>query len=191
MPLPELKQVIIATSEAYLKTASSILARAVPPRPIECECVKGGEERQQSIYNTLHKIGNVELVAVHDAVRPFVALDVIKRCMKAASETGAAVPGVKAKDTIKKVNEDLLIISTPHRKKLWQTQTPQIFRKEILLRAHQGAFEDGFLGTDDSSLVERLGIQVKMVEGDRDNFKITYPVDLKLAELLLGKERAK
>jgi len=100
-------------------------------------------------------------------------------------ETGASVLGVPAKDTIKQIDKDRIILKTPSRSFLWQAQTPQVFKKEIMQEAYQRAFEENFIGTDDASLVERLGYPVKMVEGDRSNFKITYPLDLKLAKLLL------
>jgi 2-C-methyl-D-erythritol 4-phosphate cytidylyltransferase len=125
------------------------------------------------------------LVIVHDAVRPFVKLAHVKNCCEAAVKVGAAVLGVPAKDTIKRLDNDDLIVDTPSRKYLWQAQTPQVFKKEVLQEAYQKALEDNFIGTDDASLVERLGYPVKMVEGDRSNFKITYPLDLKLAKLLL------
>jgi len=185
LPLRELQQVIVATSQAYLEKAASLIAAAVPDR-IEAECVEGGAERQHSIYNALRKVGEVDLVAVHDAVRPFIATETIRACMRAAAESDGAVVGVRAKDTVKKVDGDRFITNTPDRSHLWQTQTPQIFRKDILTEAYESARQDRFVGTDDSSLVERLGYRVKMIEGGRDNFKITYPIDLKLARLLLG-----
>ncbi len=182
--IKELREVVIATSEEYLDTARSICQRVVHGE-ISNTCVAGGAERQNSIFNALQKIGTVDLVAVHDAVRPFVDKKNILHCMQVAEEDGGAVMGVPAKDTIKKVDRNRVITETPDRKFLWQTQTPQIFRKEILVAAHKKAEEENFLGTDDSSLVEHLGHKVKMVRGDYTNFKITYPIDLKLAEMLL------
>lgn len=183
LPLEDLRQVIVATSAEYRDKALSVLDRCIP-ESIESESVEGGEERQHSIYNALRRVDDADLVAVHDAVRPFINADVIRQCIGAAAEAGGAVVGVRAKDTVKKVDENLFITGTPERKTLWQTQTPQIFRREILVEAYDRAFEDGFIGTDDSSLVERLGYRVRMIEGGRDNFKITYPIDLKLARLL-------
>ncbi len=147
--------------------------------------IEGGAERQHSIFNTLDYVDHNNLVIVHDAVRPFVKTEHIKSCCEAALETGASVLGVPAKDTIKQIDDGRVITDTPSRKYLWQAQTPQVFKKEILQEAYQKAFEDNFIGTDDASLVERLNYPVKMVEGDRSNFKITYPLDLKLAKLLL------
>lgn len=188
LPLDGLRQVIIATSEEYLETAERILDSMLPQN-IMRKCLIGGSERQDSIFNALSEVSDVELVIVHDAVRPFVCLEHIKNCCKTANEFGGAVLGIPAKDTIKKVDERQTILETPSRKFLWQTQTPQVFRKELILEAYQKAREDDFTGTDDASLVERLGTPVKMVKGDQSNFKITYPLDLELAELLIKKEQ--
>ena len=95
-----------------------------------------------------------------------------------------AIVGV-TKDTIKKVGENQTIIDTPNRTSLWQAQTPQIFRRELLTKAYNSAIEKDFFGTDDASLVERIGGDIKIVEGDRKNLKITYPIDLKIAEMIL------
>lgn len=186
-PLEGLQQIIVATSKAFLDDTLQILSNI--PGDIKKEGVLGGKERQHSIRNALGFIGDLDLVIVHDAVRPFVKLDHIETCCKAASEIGGAVLGVPAKDTIKRIDDEQIIRETPSRKYLWQTQTPQVFRKELIVEAYSKAIEDDFIGTDDSSLVERLGQKVKMVEGDRSNFKITYPLDLKMAKLLIQKEQ--
>ncbi|MDR8394100.1 2-C-methyl-D-erythritol 4-phosphate cytidylyltransferase [Aliifodinibius sp. S!AR15-10] len=184
-PVKGLRQVVIATSAEYLERARSICRAALPP-DMDFGCLVGGEQRQDSIFNALQQVKEADLVAVHDAVRPFVETVVIDQCIEVAEDVGGAVVGVPAKDTIKKVDDDQVITDTPERKYLWQTQTPQIFKKEILNEAYAKAEQEHFQGTDDSSLVERLGYTVKMVKGNHSNFKITYPVDLKLAKLLLG-----
>lgn len=182
--LDMLSQVIVATSQHYISKAESTLEEVVPDN-LSFKVTEGGAERQYSIFNTLRYVEGDNLVIVHDAVRPFVKLAHVKNCCEAAVKVGAAVLGVPAKDTIKRLDNDDLIVDTPSRKYLWQAQTPQVFKKEVLQEAYQKALEDNFIGTDDASLVERLGYPVKMVEGDRSNFKITYPLDLKLAKLLL------
>lgn len=187
LPLEGLRQVLVATSEHYLETAESILHNLLPEE-ILGQCLVGGRERQHSIYNALGELSEVDLVMVHDAVRPFVSVEQIAACCRAASEVGGAVLGVPAKDTIKRVDDQQIIRETPSRDYLWQTQTPQVFRKQLILRAYEKARDDRFTGTDDSSLVERLGAKVKMVEGDRSNFKITYPLDLKLAKLIINNQ---
>jgi 2-C-methyl-D-erythritol 4-phosphate cytidylyltransferase len=96
---------------------------------------------------------------------------------------------VPAKDTIKKVDHSKCIQDTPDRSNLWQAQTPQIFKKNLIINAYNSAINDNFIGTDDASLVERVGGKVKIVEGNRSNLKITYPVDLKIAEMILKQEK--
>jgi len=184
MPLDGLQQILVATSEEFLDRTRIILDE-ITPQNINAVCLIGGDERQHSIHNALKKVGNVELVMVHDAVRPFVRLEHIQKCCESAVKDGGAVLGVPVKDTIKRVDDRRVIQETPSRKNLWQTQTPQIFRKDLLVEAYEKAYQHNFLGTDDASLVERLGVNIRMVEGDRSNFKITYPLDLKLAQLLI------
>lgn len=180
----KIEQVIVSTSEAYVKRTGEILDRVFPNE--NTRVVIGGTERQDSIRNALQFIDDrVDLIGIHDAVRPFVRAEEIKKCLQVARQAGGAVMGVPAKDTIKKVDADLHIVETPNRKNLWQAQTPQFFQKPLLLNAYQYAEKNGFVGTDDASLVEKIGASVVMVEGRRENFKITYPIDLQLAELLL------
>ena len=188
LPLDGLQQVLVATSESFLIKADNILEEVLPPQ-IKGRCLEGGKTRQESIFNALQEVSGADLVIVHDAVRPFVKLNHIQNCCNTAVQCGGAVLGVPAKDTIKRIDDRQEIKETPSRKYLWQTQTPQVFQKELLVRAYEQAAEDDFVGTDDASLVERLGETVKMVKGDRSNFKITYPVDLELAELLIKKDR--
>lgn len=178
-------QIIIATSKDREEEVESILGQF--SNDVEnLLVVGGGKERQNSISNALAAVlDNIKLVAVHDAVRPFISSELIKMCSDSAREYGGAIVAVRAKDTIKKVDGDLVIESTPDRSELWQAQTPQIFQKELLILAYETALKNNFIGTDDASLVERVGGTVKVVEGDRRNLKITYPIDLKVAELIL------
>ena len=183
-----LKQLVIATSKDRLDETRALL-KPLAGAGVQLDCIEGGRERQFSIYNALKKLGDVGLVAVHDAVRPFVGEAQIIECCEAALETGGAILGIPVQDTIKRVDEQSMIRETPDRKFLWQSQTPQIFRKEILLDAYEFAIKDEFVGTDDASLVERRNKPVKVVHGSRQNFKITYPFDLKLADLLLKEQQ--
>ena len=187
LEVADLLQVIVATSEQSIPDVKEIFSNiSQAAGSVELLVVEGAEERQLSIANTLSLISDqAELVAIHDAVRPFVKAAHIRHCCEAAKNSGGAVLGVPAKDTIKRVNADSIIIETPNRKDLWQAQTPQVFRKELLLSAYEEAARDKFIGTDDASLVERIGGKVQMVEGERENLKITYPVDLEIAELIL------
>lgn len=149
--------------------------------------VAGGAERQDSVGNALAALdGPCDVVVVHDAVRPFVSVRMIDKVIEEALITGAASIGVAAKDTIKKTDDELLVKTTVPRSNLWITQTPQAFRYDLLVGAHARAKEEGFYGTDDASLVERLGLPVRMVAGSYENIKITTPEDLKIAEALIG-----
>jgi 2-C-methyl-D-erythritol 4-phosphate cytidylyltransferase len=148
--------------------------------------VPGGRERQDSIYNALKTIKTDGIILVHDAARPFILKEHIHRLIETAQETGAAIIGVPAKDTMKKVH-DHEVVETVERSSLWAVQTPQAFRISILLEAYEKAERDHFIGTDDSSLVERIPYQVAMVEGDYDNIKLTTPEDLYFAEAIIKK----
>ena len=149
--------------------------------------VDGGETRQRSVYNGIRALSaDVDFVIVHDGVRPFVTDEVIFACLAAADECGAAVAAVPVKDTIKIANTDRFIVETPAREQLWAVQTPQVFRKSLLEEAHQAAQARQLTATDDASLVEQLGFPIKLVEGSYANVKITTPVDLQIAEVLLS-----
>lgn len=145
--------------------------------------VAGGAERQHSVHRGLLKL-NTDWVMVHDGVRPFVQPEEIEACYQQASKSGAAVLAVPVKDTIKQVDGSGTVMSTPDRRSLWAIQTPQTFRLSDLLTAYEAAEREGFLGTDDSSLAERAGMAVAVVEGSYRNIKITTPEDLDYAEFL-------
>lgn len=141
--------------------------------------VAGGRERQDSVMCGLACLDkDAEWVVVHDGARPLISSETITKALHTAFSFGAAVVGVPAKDTIKVVAKDLTIIDTPDRRNLWQIQTPQIFQRQLLERAYNQAAEEGWIGTDDASFVERLGEKIKLVEGEYSNIKITTPDDL-------------
>ena len=149
----------------------------------------GGSERQYSIANGLKLVPpDADTILVHDAARPLVTKKTIEAVIDAAEEFGGAIAAVPAKDTIKIVGADGFVRHTPPRKELVAVQTPQGFKRDILLRAYEKAAEENFLGTDDSSLVERLGIRIKIVAGEYSNLKITTPEDIFVAETFLRSE---
>jgi 2-C-methyl-D-erythritol 4-phosphate cytidylyltransferase len=149
--------------------------------------IPGGKERQDSVRAGVEALDpDAEIVIIHDAVRPFIAIDLISQCIRAAREEGAVTVGVPAKDTVKEVGPDGRVMKTCDRNWMWLTQTPQAFRRDIIESAHRAALRDGFRGTDDTSLVERMGIAVRMIRGDYGNIKITTPEDLLIAEALLA-----
>jgi 2-C-methyl-D-erythritol 4-phosphate cytidylyltransferase len=179
-------QIIIPAPKKYISTCEGICS-GLEAGVINFEVVEGGSERQYSIWNGLKVLKpEVELVAVHDAARPFVKEEFVSSCFVTADKVGGAVLGIPVKDTIKEVKRDLEIRSTPERSSLWQAQTPQVFKRDLIVEAYESALKEGFLGTDDASLVERIDGRVKMVMGDSENLKITYPVDLKMAEFIAG-----
>ncbi|WP_341963031.1 2-C-methyl-D-erythritol 4-phosphate cytidylyltransferase [Planococcus maritimus] len=145
----------------------------------------GGAERQDSVRAGLELAGQSEIVLVHDAARPFISPVVISELVERASESGAAIAGVPVKDTIKKVRE-AVITETVDRAALWMIQTPQAFRYELLLEAAHLAQADGFLGTDEAMLVERMGHPVQIVESTYDNVKMTTPDDLIYGKAILA-----
>lgn len=149
----------------------------------------GGSERQYSIANALKILPPAtETVLVHDAARPLVSLETIEKVIDAAEKFGGAIAAVPAKNTIKIIDAAGFVQSTPPRKDLVEVQTPQGFQKEILLQAYAQAAADNFLGTDDASLVERIGGKIKIVSGSYQNIKITTPEDIQIAESFLRSE---
>lgn len=150
--------------------------------------VTGGRERQDSVNNCLLSIQEkVEIVVVHDAVRPFVTAELIRKVIETSIISGSAVAGVKVKDTIKEIQKGNIIWSTLPRENIWLAQTPQAFQFNILKEAYRMAYEEKFYGTDDASLVERMGKEVVMVESSYDNIKITTHDDMFMADALMKK----
>ncbi|NLY66477.1 MAG: 2-C-methyl-D-erythritol 4-phosphate cytidylyltransferase [Tissierellia bacterium] len=147
--------------------------------------VRGGKERQDSVYNGILALDErTGIVISHDGARPFVEVKNIIDVIEGAYKYGACIIGVPVKDTIKVV-ENNNINKTPERSLLWQAQTPQCFKKEVLMEGYRKAIEDNFVGTDDSMLVERLGMDVKIIMGSYENIKITTPEDIIIAESIL------
>ena len=147
--------------------------------------VIGGSERQYSIYNALCEIEEESIIAVQDGVRPNIKDDYITepyRLLVEHEELDGIVVGTSLKDTVKIIDKDGFIIDTPKRSMLFAAHTPQIFKSRVLKKAYEKAMEDNFLGTDDSSLVERIGGKIKIFEGLSDNIKITTKEDLKFFE---------
>ncbi len=147
----------------------------------------GGKRlRQESVFNGLKAVPpGTEIVAIHDGVRPFVSSAAISQCIEGARKHGACMLGVPAFDTLKQADDQGRIVKTIDRTNMWLAQTPQAFSFPFIKDAHKQALADGFEGTDDAALVERLGQTVHIIEGSRNNIKITTPEDLKLAEALI------
>lgn len=147
--------------------------------------VAGGAERQDSVKNGILAAGAAfDIIAVHDGARPLVTPDIIDRTVAAAAESGAAIAAVAVKDTVKESSGGFVRRTVP-RADLLSVQTPQVFQRPIIEKAFKTAYEEGFLGTDESSLVERAGMPVRVVEGSYENIKITTPEDMAYAECIL------
>jgi 2-C-methyl-D-erythritol 4-phosphate cytidylyltransferase len=186
-------EVVVAVRGEDREWVSEMLTQQFPEGRVRV--VEGGDTRQQSVENALLSLGPEHgLVAVHDAVRPFIDLETMHKVFDEAAETGAAIVGVPAVDTVKQVSRGtthVKIRATLPREKLVMAQTPQVFRYDLLKRAFEEARVDGFVGTDESSMVERLDVEVSVVPGSDRNIKITKPTDMDLAHLFLREESAR
>ena len=177
--------VLSAAPSFFPYIQENILRRYPTRKPVLLTA--GGAIRQESVYLALTQVcGDGDLIAIHDGVRPLITPRVIDETLEAAAHYGAAAAGVPMKDTVKWTDMEGFIESTPDRSRLWQIQTPQSFRIDLILEAHKAARVQGVTATDDSVLAERLGIQVKLVYGGYYNIKITTPEDLAIAEYLIN-----
>jgi len=149
----------------------------------------GGARRQDSVAYGLPYLQDCTWIVIHDGSRPCLTDNLIEKGLICARKTGAAIAAVPVTDTIKSVDENCIIQETPNRKNLWSAQTPQIFRRDIITTAHDRAIINNVEATDDASLVEKSGCQVKTYPGSYDNIKITTAHDLALAEIILNKRR--
>lgn len=180
-------QVILALRPEDRPKVDELIAAEGYDKPVTT--VDGGDSRQASVENGLAAVApGTDVVAVHDAVRPFIDPDTIEEVIRTAADTGAAIVGIIPVDTVKQVHLHK-ITGTLNRDRLVLAQTPQVFRTEILQRAYAQAKLDGFTGTDESSLVERIEVEVTVVAGSDRNIKITRPSDLELAQLFLREEK--
>lgn len=184
---PEVGEVVVALRAEDMAWAGEQIAAENYAKPVRV--VQGGETRQQSVENALASLApDVDIVAVHDAVRPFIGLQTIGEVIAKAAETGAAIVAIGPVDTVKQVYRKA-ITGTLNRAQIVLAQTPQVFRAAVLREAFASAREEGFIGTDEASLVERLeNIEVSVVAGSDRNIKLTRPSDLELARLFLREE---
>ena len=181
-------EIVVALRGEDIGWVTELLKEENFPKPVRL--VEGGDSRQQSVQNALTTLStDTELVAVHDAVRPFIEHDVLAKVFEEAAATGAAIVGIVPVDTVKQVHRNKVRATIP-RERLILTQTPQVFAYDLLRKAFDKAREDGFTGTDESSLVERLEqVEVSVVAGSDRNIKITKPSDMDLARHYLVEEK--
>lgn len=180
----EIKDVILVVPEEDIDFCKSLCRKYNLKKIVMI--VAGGKTRGESVYNGLQAVPEYsQLVVVHDGARPFLSKDVLHNAILAGQEYGAAVVAVPVKDTIKEVSQERFVQKTLNRQLLWAVQTPQVFKKKILLKCYEKAFVDNISGTDDASIVEYYNHPVKIILGRYDNIKITTKEDLALAQFIL------
>jgi 2-C-methyl-D-erythritol 4-phosphate cytidylyltransferase len=189
---PAIDSVILAAPSGDVTYCESEIVDRYHLTKVE-KVVAGGERRQDSVRLGIEASrGDYGLVLIHDGVRPLISANLIARVVKAAQEHRAVITGLPAKETVKEIDENALVVKTYDRQKLWLVQTPQAFRYEDILMAHRRAVEEGWEEvTDDARLVEKVGIPVRVVEGSEDNIKVTTPQDLELVKFLLKRQEEK
>ena len=177
-------EIVVATREELLLEVADICAHAGIRKPVKV--VKGGQTRTESVLAAAMECDpKTELIAVHDGARPLVLPEMIDEMVRLGAKTYAAAPAVSLNDTVKVADENGLVKSTPDRSSLYAVQTPQVFQADILKAALQAVRNSGEAVTDDCAAVERLGKEVYLTDGDRENIKITTPMDLTVAEAIL------
>ena len=180
-----ISEIVVVTREDLILPITRLCAQMDKVKAV----VAGGSSRQESVHLGLNALsGKCKLAAIHDGARPLISWQVIDRVVRAANTYGAAAPAIPVKDTIKVVQGGV-VKETPDRASLQAVQTPQVFDFDILRGALKKAKQDGAQVTDDCSAVERIGLTVKIVEGEERNLKVTTPLDLKIAQLLLEEEQ--
>lgn len=186
---PLVGEIVVALRREDIDWVQELLRAERPAKPVRL--VEGGQTRQESVENALAEVSaDTDLVAVHDAVRPFIDEQTLRRVIEEAAKTGAAIVGVVPVDTVKQVHRTKVRATLP-RDRLVLAQTPQVFRLDLLKEAFEKARRDGFTGTDESSLVERLEkVEVSVVPGADSNIKITKPSDMELARFYFARELA-
>lgn len=186
---PYIESVIVVAKEEEIQICIDQIIKPYHFQKVT-KVVAGGKERQDSVWEGIKVLpAECELVVVHDGARPLITPEIITNTYGVAIKEGAAIAAVPVKDTIKRVSFENDVQETIPREELWSIQTPQIFKKELLVAAYEWAYKQGFYGTDDASLVELLGKKVKVVMGSYDNIKITTPEDLVIGSSVLQRRK--
>lgn len=185
-----IEEIVLVVAAEDIKACEEEVIKPYSLRKVS-KIVHGGCTRQESVFNGLLSSSlESDLVVIHDGVRPFVDPDLLSACIEAAAEFAAAIPTVPLKDTIKEVDKDGFVVRTLDRSRLCLTQTPQAFKRELIIEAHRWAKKINVFGTDDALLVEAFGHKVTTVMGSYDNLKITTPEDLILAEAIISRQQS-
>lgn len=184
LSVERINTIILVAHQDYFDQTKNILHTLNTSKKIEITI--GGKERQDSVWNGINEAlkSSPDIILVHDAVRPLVSSKLINNIIDATIKYSAAIPAIPVKDTIK-VCEGEFLVQTLNRNLIYAVQTPQGFETSLLTSAYKKAFEEEYYSTDDASLVERLGIKIKLVEGEHNNIKITTKEDLEFAEVIL------
>ena len=185
--IPEIAKIVLVVRAGEEDTCRNMIPEIAESKTV---LAIGGKERQDSVHNGIRAITwECEYILIHDGARPLVTEEVIRRTLLAAQSSGAAICAVPVKDTIKQADSDGNVLATIPRESLWAVQTPQVFRADLIRRAYENAYVHNHYGTDDASLVEYLGEEIKIVTGDYENIKITTPEDIPTAEQILQKRQ--
>ncbi len=177
-------EIVLVVPEGWIDFTSTEIVSKYGLRKVR-GIIGGGAERQDSVENGFKSLSQgVDIVVVHDGVRPFISTELIERVITEASNHGSAISAIPCTDTIKNATSEDYINNTISRNGIWFAQTPQAFRYDVLKDAYRKASDDGFIGTDESLLVERAGHKVKLVEGSRYNIKITTQEDIRFGEFI-------
>jgi 2-C-methyl-D-erythritol 4-phosphate cytidylyltransferase len=177
-------EIILVVPEDYMSFCSYNIVDVCDFKKVK-RILSGGKERQDSVYKGLLALSkDTDIVLIHDGVRPFISTEKIGKSIEMCKKEKAVILALPVNDTVKRVDEGY-VVTTLDRDKLWIAQTPQTFEYKLILEAYKKAIEDSFIGTDDSSLVERLGFKVRVLEGESQNIKITTQEDLVLAEKII------
>lgn len=185
--IPEIAKIVLVVRAGEEDTCRNMIPEIAESKTV---LAIGGKERQDSVHNGIRAITwECEYILIHDGARPLVTEEIIRRTLLAAQNSGAAICAVPVKDTIKQADSDGNVLATIPRESLWAVQTPQVFRADLIRRAYENAYVHNHYGTDDASLVEYLGEEIKIVTGDYENIKITTPEDIPTAEQILQKRQ--
>lgn len=183
--VPEVSEIVVVCEKDY----QQLFSLEMPD--VEISFAEPGNRRQDSVFNGYQAIlSNPDLVCIHDAARPFITVELVRRVLDGANSYGASTPAMPIKFTVKEADENQLVIETPDRSKIWEIQTPQVLKPNIIEQGFASIQKQNLTITDDVSLAEQLGLPVKLVEGDYKNLKITTPEDLTIAEETLKSQKS-